>query len=292
MSSIEGNGVAAAMKGLVYRSSAWCLSLPLVLIAMSLFLHGAIANDPARISGGTSFFEGFEAFDRSRWEIANGWSNNSEQGCVWSASNVKLVGKKMSLVLNNRHAGGKKFSCAELQTRERYGHGTYEVRMRPAAGPGIVSAFFSYSGPAHGADKSQEHWFGFDFVGRDLKTLHLGFHAAGGRIHRQKVSLPFDPSDGMNDYAIQWTPQAVRWLVNGQLVHALDIGPAERRPNVAAKVFVSLRNGIGDDQAVWLGQFEYDGRPLLTTYEYIAFTELGAPCKFPTSVVCTQAGRQ
>ena len=287
------------MTGLVRRPSAWRLSLRhllipialLVLIAMGVFLRGAIANDPVRISGGKSFFEGFETLDRSRWEIANGWSNNGEQGCVWSASNVKLVGKKMSLVLNNRRGSGKNFSCAELQTRELYGHGTYEARMRPAAGPGIVSAFFSYAGPAHGADRSQERWFSFDFVGRDLKTLHLGYHAAGGRSHRHKVSLAFDPSEAMNDYAIQWTPQAVRWLVNGQQVHALDIGPAERRSKLPAKVFVSLRNGIGDEQAAWLGQFEYDGRPLLTTYEYIAFTELGASCRFPTSVVCTQTGR-
>ena len=282
------------MTGLVCRTSVWCLSKRplwylLIAVLVGILPPAAMAKDAARISGGSSFFEGFESLDRSRWQIANGWSNNSDQGCVWSSSNVKLVGKRMSLVLNNRRSDGKDFSCAELQSREHYGHGTYEARMRPAAGPGIVSAFFSYAGPAHGADKSQERWFSFDFVGRDLKTLHLGFHAAGWRDHRHKVSLAFDPSESMNDYAIQWTPQAVRWFVNGQLVHALDIGPAAQESNVPAKVFVSLRNGVGDGQAAWLGQFEYDGRPLLTTYEYIAFTELGAPCRFPTSVVCAQA---
>jgi len=283
------------MKGLVRRPSAWRLSplylLLLVSIGMGVFLRGAIANDPVRISGGKSFFEDFQSLDHSRWEIANGWSNSGEQGCVWSASNVKVVGKRMSLVLNNGRGGGRSFSCAELQSRELYGHGMYEVRMRPAVGPGIVSAFFSYAGPAHGGDKSQERWFSFDFVGRDMKTLHLGYHAAGGRIHRHRVSLAFDPSEAMNDYAIQWTPQAVRWLVNGQQVYVLDIGPAERRSKLPAKLFVSLRNGIGDEQAAWLGQFEYDGHPLSTTYEYIAFTEPGAPCRFPTSVVCAQTGR-
>ena len=161
--------------------------------------------------------------------------------------------------------------------------------MQPAAGQGIVSAFFSYAGPPHGVDKSQERWFSFDFAGKDLNTLHLGFQAAGSRVHRHKVNLAFDPSQAMNDYAIQWTPRSLRWFVNGQLVHTLDIAPTERQPNVPAKVFVSLRNGVGEDQAAWLGQFEYDGRPLSTTYEYIAFTELGAPCQFPTSVVCKQA---
>jgi endo-1,3-1,4-beta-glycanase ExoK len=283
-------GIGAIMTGQSFRPRAWRLSLWHVLIPLGLgvFLHGAIANDAARISGAPSFLEGFEHLDRKWWEIANGWSNNDEQGCVWSASNVKVVGKKVSLVLNNRRGNGKDFSCAELQTRERYGHGTYEARMRPAAGAGIVSAFFSYAGPPHGTDQSQERWISFDFVGQDLKNLHLGFYSAGGRAHRHKVSLAFDPSEAMNDYAFQWTPQVLRWFVNGQLVHSVDIGPAERKSKLPAKVFVSLRNGIGDQQVAWLGQFEYDGRPLLTTYEYIAFTELGAPCRFPTSVVCTQ----
>jgi endo-1,3-1,4-beta-glycanase ExoK len=160
--------------------------------------------------------------------------------------------------------------------------------MRPASGSGIVSALFGYAGPAHGADKSQERWFSFDFAGRDLRTLHLGFHSAGGRAHRHKITLAFDPAEAMNDYAIQWTPKAVRWFVNGQPVHALEIGLAERQSKAPAKLFVSLRNGVGDEQAAWLGRFEYDGRPLVTTYEYIAFTELGAPCRFPASVVCTQ----
>jgi endo-1,3-1,4-beta-glycanase ExoK len=280
------------MKGLVSRPRALrLLPLLLVFVAMGVFLRGAIANDPVRISGGKSFFESFETLDSSRWVVANGWVNSPDQGCVWSATNVKLVGQTMSLVLNNRRVFGKNFSCAEIQSRQLYGHGTYEIRVQPAAGSGIISSFFSYAGPQHGAEKSQERWISFDFVGKDLKTLLLGYNI-GGRSHRHTVKLAFDPSEGMNDYAMQWTPQAVRWLVNGQLVHTLDVGPAEWRSAAPAKIFVNLRNGTGDDQAAWLGPFEYERRPLVTTYQYIAFTDLDAPCQFPTSVVCKQAARQ
>jgi endo-1,3-1,4-beta-glycanase ExoK len=280
------------MKGPVSRPLALrLLPLLLLVVAMGAFLRGAIANDPVRIAGAKSFFETFATLDSSRWVVANGWVNSPEQGCVWSATNVKVVGQRMSLALNNRRLWGKNFSCAEVQSRQLYGHGTYEVRVQPAAGSGIISSFFSYAGPAHGADKSQERWISFDFVGKDLKTLLLGYNT-GGRVHRHSVSLAFDPSAAMNDYAMQWTPQAVRWFVNGQQVHALDIGPAERGSNAPAKIFLNLRNGTPDDRASWLGPFEYDGRPLMTTYQYIAFTELDAPCQFATSVVCKQAGRQ
>lgn len=39
------------------------------------------------------------------------------------------------------------------------------------------------------------------------------------------------------------------------------------------------------------GAIANDGRPSLTIYEYIACTELGAPCRFPTSVACAQTRR-
>lgn len=267
------------------------LLLFLTFVATGVFLGGANASDPVRTTGGQSFVERFETLDRSRWLIANGWVSSADQGCVWSAGNVKLAAQGMSLLLNNRRAFGKDFSCAEVQSQKFYGHGTYEARMRPAAGSGIISGFFSYAGPPHGADKTQERWISLTFVGKDLKALLLGYNVSG-RTHRHTVNVEFDPSAAMNDYAIQWTPQLVRWLVNGQLVHTLDIGPAERQSKVPGKIFVSLRNGVGDDQSAWMGSFEYDGRPMITTYEYIAFTELDAPCQFSTSVVCKQAGRQ
>jgi endo-1,3-1,4-beta-glycanase ExoK len=103
------------------------------------------------------------------------------------------------------------------------------------------------------------------------------------------VNLGFDPSEGMNDYAFQWTPQSVRWFVNGRLVHSMDVTSAPRDAARPAKIIVSLHNNIGEGQIAWLGRFEYGGQPFLTTYEYIAFTELGAPCQFPVSVVCKQA---
>jgi endo-1,3-1,4-beta-glycanase ExoK len=256
------------------------------LIMASIPWQNALASDPPKTTGGGSFFEDFSTFNRSRWQISNGWSGGPDQGCVWSANNVKPVGKTMTLLLNNRRGGGKDFSCGEMQSREAYGYGTYEVRMRPAAGTGIVSAFLSYTGPAQGT--AQERWISIQFPGRELKALHLNFSAGSNPALRHNVNLSFDPSEAMNDYAFQWTPQSVRWFVNGELVHTMKIGPAQQDAARPGKIIISLHNNIGEAQSAWLGRFEYDGQPLQTSYEHIAFTELGAPCQFPTSVVCKQ----
>src|SRR5262245_47513162 len=107
------------MKGQVSRPRALRVLLLLPVIgATGLFLSGAVANDPVRIAGAKSFFESFETLDGSRWLVANGWANSPEQACVWSHSNVKLVGHMMNLVLNNRRGWGKSYSCAEVQSRQ------------------------------------------------------------------------------------------------------------------------------------------------------------------------------
>jgi endo-1,3-1,4-beta-glycanase ExoK len=261
--------------------------LLLGLIVASAPWHTAAASDPARTTGGSSFFEDFSSLNRNRWLISNGWSGGPDQGCVWSANNAKLTGRTLTLILNNRRGGGKDFSCGEVQSQESYGYGTYEVRMRPAAGSGIVSGFLSYTGPAQGA--AQERWISMQFPGREPKKLLLNFSAGSNPTLRHNVNLGFDPSEAMNDYAFQWTPQSVRWFVNGELVHTMNTGSASRDAARPAKVIVSMHNNVGEAQSAWLGRFEYEGQPLQTSYEHIAFTELGAPCRFPTSVVCKQA---
>jgi endo-1,3-1,4-beta-glycanase ExoK len=275
---------SARFSGKGWAPNALCGAF-LSLTLGSIFSLGATASDPARTTGGKSFFEVFASLGHARWVISNGWSSGADHGCVWSASNVKLIGKTMGLVLNNRRGAGKDFSCAEVQTRGTYGHGTYEARMRPAAGPGILSVFYSYSGPPGSA---QERWISIEFAGKEPKTLHVNFFAAGGAAHNHKIDLGFDPFEGMNDYAFQWTPESVRWFVNGELVHSVNIGSTAQGAAKPATIIASLRNNVGEAQSAWLGRFEYDGQPLQTTYEYIAFTELGAPCQFPTSVVCKQ----
>jgi endo-1,3-1,4-beta-glycanase ExoK len=57
-------------------------------------------------------------------------------------------------------------------------------------------------------------------------------------------------------------------------------------PVTPQKIYVSIWNCIGSDQEAWLGRFAYPGRPLVATFERVAFTEAGAPCQFPESVVC------
>jgi endo-1,3-1,4-beta-glycanase ExoK len=107
------------------------------------------------------------------------------------------------------------------------------------------------------------------------------------------VNFDFDATEAFNDYAFEWLPSSIRWYVNGRLIREVRKDRGDLIPSRKQKIYVSIWNGIGVDQEVWLGRFSYPGRPLVAAYEHIAFTRMGSGCQFPDSIVCegNAAGR-
>ena len=71
----------------------------------------------------------------------------------------------VTLSLTDEPFGERKFSCAEIRTKAAYGYGTYEVRMRGAAGAGVNSTFFTYVGPPFGEGLPHDE-IDFEFLGK------------------------------------------------------------------------------------------------------------------------------
>jgi len=267
---------------------AWrrrCVAVGLLLAGSVTAPEGVAAEEAPRISTGASFFDSFPKLDRKRWVASDGWTNGAYHGCTWSAANARLTSEGMRLILNHRRTAARPYSCGELQTREFHGHGTYEVRLRSVAAPGVVSAFFSYTGPPHGPGRPQDE-IDIAFVGNNPGRVQLNYVAKGEGAHERGVELGFDPAAAMNDYAFQWTPDVIRWYVNRKLVHEVKRDAARPFPTQPAKIMLSIWTGIGPDQEAWMGRLQYTGSPLVATYEHVAFTVLGEPCRFPASVLC------
>lgn len=252
---------------------------------------GIIAVTPLRVeaqSGGTergmSFVDTFSNLNMRRWFVSHGWSNGSYQGCTWSADNVKLKDGALELALAAAEGVPTGYSCGELQSRDFYGYGTYEVRMQAAAGPGLVSAFFAYTGPPHNNPHDE---LDFEFLGKSPGSVQLNYYVGGQGGHDSMNALGFDSSITMADYAFQWLPDTIRWFVNGQLVREEKRADDRPFPTHPSKIYISLWNGQGKDNEAWLKPFSYPGSPLVARYELIAFTAAGTSCQFPRSIVCT-----
>lgn len=230
-----------------------------------------------RIEGpGKPFRDRFNRHRRDRWRISNGWRNGKWTINDWQRSQVEFD-KGLTLTLEERLSPRADYAGAELQSRRRFGHGYYEVEMRAARASGVVSAFFTYTGPPFG-----DPWNELDveILGSKPREVMFTYFRDGEKIEHIH-QLPFDASQDLHTYAFDWQPEHLRWYVDGRLVH--ESSPAEMRfPNLPQKMMTSI---WGSDQLTeWVGPFDKAALPVSMQVTCIAYAKDYAsrkPCVEP-----------
>jgi endo-1,3-1,4-beta-glycanase ExoK len=215
------------------------------------------------------FFRDYPQLDLKSWYVSDGWSNGDHQSCEWRAHAVDLAGGKLRLTLSDRGGKVRPIGCGEIHTNKRYGYGRYEARLRSAAGSGLNTAFFTYVGPPVGVPEHDE--IDFEFIGKQPDTVDITVWTKGKSSGAAvRVPLGFDASKDFHDYALEWTPTAVRWYADGKLIHETPEGaPIPRNPG---GIYFSLWSGskIEDD---WMGPFTYT-EPVTAQVEWVRFTPM------------------
>ncbi|MBF9033144.1 family 16 glycosylhydrolase [Rhodobacterales bacterium HKCCE2091] len=239
---------------------------------LALFLSLVLAA-PAFAAEG--FFDGFDHYDRGRWSRSDGWSNGDWMNCTWFRDAAQVRDGAMQL----RILPGDPVRCGEIQSTNEYGHGTYEVRMRTAAGSGLNAAFFTYIGPVHGRTHGE---IDVEILLRDTAAVSFNTYVDGAPLNGTEVPLDPPSDSGFRTYAFTWTPDAITWFVDGQEVHRTT--PGTPLPEAPQKIYASLwSSGTFTD---WMGPFDPASLPSTLDIDWIAFTPLGEPCAFPASILC------
>lgn len=122
---------------------------------------------------------------------------------------------------------GQSTDCTSgaIRTNEAFLYGRFEVRMKSAAGDGVVSSFFMYNADAPDCSwPAQNNEIDIEMTGNNLTvqfTTHLpplpGQTVPYSITHDQTYG--FDPHADMHDYAIEWEPTVIRWFIDGVLAH-------------------------------------------------------------------------
>ena len=248
-----------------------CLTVLAALVGGS-----AVAQQGA---SGTSFVENFDTLDTARWYISDGWDNGAHQNCTWSKNQVGVADGSLELTFERKTLGKRDYVCGEIQTRKRFGYGTYEVRMKSAEASGLNSAFFTYIGPT---DKQPHDEIDFEVLGKDTSRVQLNQYISAKGGNEKLVNVPGGASSQLNDYAFVWEKDRLRYFINGRMVHEVT-DPAKIPPN-AQKIFLSLWGT--DTLKDWMGAFSY-AAPSKMQIDRIAFTAAGDACQFKESVACT-----
>jgi endo-1,3-1,4-beta-glycanase ExoK len=254
--------------------------LKLVLLGACALLLPALAAQAADKKLGESFVENFDRLDQSRWYISDGWANGDHQNCTWSKDQVKVADGVLTLSFQKEKTKDREHACGEVQTKQRFGYGTYEIRMKAVAGAGLNTGFFTYIGPVH---KQPHDEIDFEVLGKDPSKVQINQFVNGKNSGDEKlVPVQGDADKGFHDYAFVWEKERIRWYVDGELVgEATD--PA-KLPTHPGKIFASLWGS--DTLTSWMGAFADPGGPVRAEVERIAYTAPGDACQFPESIAC------
>jgi endo-1,3-1,4-beta-glycanase ExoK len=252
------------------------LNLSFCILAVFAMIGCASSNADAP----AAFKYDFDHHDGRLWYISDGWANGDWQACEWRATALSINSdKKLQITLSDKGGKQRPIGCGEIRTKQVYGYGLYETRMRAAEGAGLNSAFFTYIGPAN-----HQPWdeIDFEFLGKNPHAVETNFYTNGKSMGGTVVNLDYDATKEFHNYAIKWEPTKITWYVDGKLVHESPAGVAI--PSHPSSLFFSLWAG-GAQENNWMGEFKYT-TPKTAEIEWAAYTPLNERCKFPQSMTC------
>ncbi|MDS0525744.1 glycoside hydrolase family 16 protein [Clostridium sp. SHJSY1] len=210
----------------------------------------------------THFADEFEYSNSKAWSKSNGWSNGGMFNCTWSSKNVNFNNSIMNLTLNkNIQSNTKPYAGSEYRTNDTYDYGIYQAKMKPAKNIGIVSSFFTYTGPS---DDTPWDEIDIEFLGKDTTKVQFNYFTNGVGNHEYIYNLGFDASTSYHTYSFIWQPTYIAWLVDGVEVYRAT----DNIPSHPGRIIMNLWPGIGVDS--WLGT--YNGvTPITTSYDWITY---------------------
>lgn len=224
----------------------------------------------AAIAGEAAFVDELESFDKARWRKSDGWANGwNKIDTGWVGRHIEIAGGRMAITLNDAGASGRRFASGEYQSRRFFGYGRFEARLKAVAAPGIVTGFFTYTGPTFKGAPHDE--IDFEFLGKSPRQVQLNYYTDGKGGHETMIDLGFDASEDFHTYAFEWRPDSIRWFVDGRQVHE-ETGARGPLPSHPGKIFLHVWAGKNLDG--WLGRVSYPGHPLVAEFDCVAFVPL------------------
>lgn len=230
-------------------------------------IRPAPSPQPRPIRRGSFFADLRKPLDFNQWRVSTHDNKNpgAFYGGPWLMENIIQEHDRLILRVNAGKDGNPP-TMAEMQSREQYGHGRYEVIMRPSGESGVVSTFFSYVGPWTGDPHDEVD---IEFIGKRSNGVEYNYFKNGRKGAYSREKLEFDISEQMNLYAFEWHPDEIIWFVNGE-EHYRSPRDSSRIPSHPGNIYISAWTGI-ERMYDWTGPARF-GDSAQAEYACVSFT--------------------
>ncbi len=226
------------------------------------------ALEPERAEDGSMYVDLSNGLPEC-FEISNGWTNGDPFNVTWYTNNVQFNDGKMQLIIDN-DATPKKgipYSGGEFRSKDFYSYGRYEVSMKAIRNDGVVSSFFTYTGPS---DNNPWDEIDVEVLGKDTTQVQFNYYLDSKGGHEYMHDLGFDASEDFHTYAFEWHKNSIIWFVDGVEVYKVEKEDASKIPSTAGKIMMNAWCGKGVDG--WLKAFDDTNVPLTAEYEWVRYT--------------------
>lgn len=219
---------------------------------------------------GASFVRWFaDGHDESAWYRSDFDNEGHFMQVGWAAEHLDFSDRALHLWLTNRPSPSNSYTSAEYQKRGRYGHGRYEVVMRAARGSGLVSSFFTHTDSYFSTPHDE---IDIEILGKDTRRAWLSWFAGGQTGDGVWHGLGFDAAADYHLYAFEWTPDTIRWFVDGVVVHERPDGTTPV-PVTPGRIIINLWTG-SPAQHDWHGPPDFAAADR-ASYQCISFRAAG-----------------
>ncbi len=160
----------------------------------------------------------------------------------------------------------KPYSGAEYRTKASYTYGRFEVRMKSAAGSGMLTSFFTYHDPV---PFLVANWNEIDIeaMGRYSNETQFNTITPGRIDHVRRQPLKFNPHIAFHIFAFEWTPDYVAWFVDGYEVYR----QTESHVSTLSREQKIMMNIWQPTAVAWAGAFDPASLPLYGYYDWVKY---------------------
>tara|TARA_R110001583_G_scaffold41314_7_gene131563 strand:+ start:747 stop:1592 length:846 start_codon:yes stop_codon:yes gene_type:complete len=161
---------------------------------------------------------------------------------------------------------------AELYSQETVQFGKFIIRMKMVSEAGVVSSFFTYDNQSWQGEGRPWREIDFETIGSspDVLQTNLITGNLAKRIHSEKTTN-VAAIDSFQTYTLEWTPDAITWKVNDDIVrHELAIDSKQVRD--MADTPQTYRSNIWISEVIdWVGEFDEKQLPKYQVIDWIEF---------------------
>ena len=188
--------------------------------------------------------------------------------------NIKKTAVKSALAVAaaaaalTTNVSAKDFSGAELYTLEEVQYGKFEARMKMAAASGTVSSMFLYQNGSEIADGRPWVEVDIEVLGKNPGSFQSNIITgkAGAQKTSEKHHAVSPAADqAFHTYGLEWTPNYVRWTVDGKEVRKTEGGQVSNLTGTQGLRF----NLWSSESAAWVGQFDESKLPLFQFINWV-----------------------